>query len=212
MGILPERRDRRGAGDPFNTVSDGPVVAALELAGAFAEHHRHLHLSRFRGRRNHFRSQWIKYEVISRTCFEQCREARLCILETVNSFDPNRPTFRKLPEDVVGLVHIPPLRFDANCSEGIKLPSRSAIRPPMGGGQRRGSYSKQVGYYLNLTGGSQPSGRYVNRPGVWYILRNCRQVPGIRPQHGAKVAWPNARRASRSAARPGADCGFAVIG
>jgi len=47
MGILPKRRDRFGAGDPLNTISDGPFVGELVVTRAASDRHRQLHLRRF---------------------------------------------------------------------------------------------------------------------------------------------------------------------
>src|SRR3984885_4000668 len=119
MGILPERGHRPGSGDSVDPVPDGPSVAELlVLARTTSQRHRRLHVRRFHGRGDYLGGQRVVNEVISGMRLQKFCDARLCILQTLNSLDPNRPGVRKITEDIVGLVHIPPLSVPG------KLPHR----------------------------------------------------------------------------------------
>src|SRR5271156_3830630 len=213
MGILPERRNRPGAGDPLNTVSDGPFVAALVLTGAARERHGQAHLRGIHGRRDHFGGQRIEYEVISRTRFQQFREPRLCVVQTLNSFNPNRPGFRKFPKDIVGPVHIPPSPVQDTLPQGgFQVGKWSAIGRPMLLGFEDVSNSKQGGYGYVRNAAGEPAGGYVNSGDVRYIFRDRGPAPGIRALNGGNVVRHKGRLAAPSADRSEPNCSLAMIG
>jgi hypothetical protein len=164
------------------------------MTRAASQRHRRLHLRRSHGRGDNLSGQRVENEVIAGMRAQKFCDARLCSLQTVNGFDPNRPSARKIAEDIVGLVHNSSISGSRQTvAKGEHVWLRSAIPRPIVRREGHASHFKPRSYSRIVTASQSVDGGYVNRVEVLYIFRNRRQLLRLRAPYGVKVVYGNAR-------------------